>query len=365
MTDEEYMQLALDLASATVGQTSPNPAVGAIVVKNGRVVGMGAHLQSGQAHAEVIALEMAGKEAEGADVYVTLEPCSHYGKTPPCAELLIQKKVKRVVIATKDPNEQVSGSGIVILERAGIEVVIGVLQEKAEWLNRRFFHYIQTRQPYVTLKTAASLDGKTATRTGESKWITGEAARLRGHDFRHMHDAILVGVDTVIADDPSLTVRRPNGGKHPIRVVLDRHLRIPLSAQMIEDKKAPVWVICTDEADREKRQQLEQKGVQIFPLKTRTIDVRDVLSLLGEKEITSLYVEGGATVHASFIEKHLFQEIVCFIAPKIIGGIQAPSVIGGEGIASMKEITELDIVSLERVGGDIQIVAVPKKKGRT
>lgn len=365
MTDEEYMQLALNLASATKGQTSPNPVVGAIVVKNGKVIGMGAHLKRGEAHAEVIALQMAGNEAENADVYVTLEPCSHYGKTPPCAELLIEKRVKRVVIATEDPNEQVSGQGIEKLKQAGIQVETGILQEKAEWLNRHFFHYIRTGQPYVTLKTAASLDGKTATRTGESKWITGEAARLAGHDLRHTHDAILVGVETVMADDPSLTVRRPNGGIHPIRVIVDRHLRTPLSSKMIQDKEAPVWILCTKEADEEKKRQLENRGVQVFSFPSINIDVRDVLTFLGKKEITSLYVEGGATVHASFVENHLFQEIVCFIAPKIIGGRDAPSVIGGEGIASMEEITSLDIVSLDRVGEDIQIVAIPKKKGRT
>ncbi|SFE32501.1 bifunctional diaminohydroxyphosphoribosylaminopyrimidine deaminase/5-amino-6-(5-phosphoribosylamino)uracil reductase RibD [Alteribacillus iranensis] len=364
MTDEEYMELALQVAQATKGQTSPNPVVGAAVVKNGRLLGVAAHLKAGEAHAEVNALTMAGEEAKGATIYVTLEPCSHYGKTPPCADLIIEKQIKRAVVATKDPNPEVAGNGIKKLEEAGIEVTFGVLKDEADWLNRHFFHYINTGLPYVTLKTASSLDGKTATTLKESQWITGPDAREDGHRLRHQNDAILVGSGTVLSDDPSLTVRLPNGGLSPCRVILDTHLKTSPEAKMLEDHQAPVWIICGKDADQEKREALRYKGAVILPTSRTHIDIHEVLSILGEKGITSLYVEGGSSVHGSFLEEKAFQEIVCYVAPKLIGGVNAPPVIGGEGFAHMEDTVDLEIVSTEHVGKDLKITALPRKKER-
>src|SRR5690625_1050476 len=213
------MNFALTLASMATAQTSPNPPVGAVVVKNGEILGFGAHLKAGEAHAEVHALEMAGAKAKGATIYVTLEPCSHHGSTPPCVDLIIERGITRVVVAVLDPNQKVVGSGIAKLKQAGLNVEVGILQKEAEQVNKAFFHYITTQTPFVTVKTAISLDGKTKTATGESKCITGEEARLDVHRYRHVHDAILVGVNTVIADNPSLTTRLPNGGKNPVRTI--------------------------------------------------------------------------------------------------------------------------------------------------
>lgn len=361
MTDNDYMKLALQMAHSTKGQTSPNPVVGAVVVKNGRVVGMGAHLKAGTQHAEVHALNMAGSDAEGATIYVTLEPCSHFGKTPPCADLIIDKKVKRAVLATLDPNPQVSGNGVEKLKRAGIEVTVGVEKEEADWLNRHFFHYIRTGLPYVTLKSAASLDGKTATHTGESQWITGPSAREDGHVLRHEHDAILVGIGTVLKDNPSLTVRTSNGGIHPIRIILDHHLRTPLTAKLLTDNKAPVWIFCSRETDRAKINRLEKAGAEVIPVSSK-IEAFEVLQILGNRKLQSVYVEGGAAVHGSFLEAKAFQEIVCYIAPKLIGGADAPTVIGGTGFSSMSQVPQLDVISVEQLETDIKMVAVPKRK---
>ncbi|MES5845056.1 MULTISPECIES: bifunctional diaminohydroxyphosphoribosylaminopyrimidine deaminase/5-amino-6-(5-phosphoribosylamino)uracil reductase RibD [unclassified Bacillus cereus group] len=357
MTDQEYMRIALQLAEGTSGQTSPNPMVGAVVVKDGNIVGMGAHLRAGEEHAEVHALHMAGDKAKGATVYVTLEPCSHFGKTPPCCELLIKKEVKRVVIATLDCNPLVSGNGKKRLEEAGIEVTTGVLEAEAVLLNRYFFHYMKTKRPFVTIKTAMSLDGKTATVTGESKWITSEDARADVHQYRHTHDAILVGVNTVIADNPHLTTRIPNGGQNPIRVILDTHLRTPPSSHVITDSLAPTWIIVGTDVNPEKIASYESENIAIFQMKTKQIEIQDVLHLLGEKQILSLFVEGGQTVHASFLQTKYFNEIVTYISPKLIGGKNAPTLFGGNGFSTLQDALSLEIQEMKQIGGDIKIVA--------
>ncbi|PGZ59279.1 riboflavin biosynthesis protein RibD [Bacillus cereus] len=357
MTDQEYMRIALQLAEGTSGQTSPNPMVGAVVVKDGNIVGMGAHLRAGEEHAEVHALHMAGEKAKGATVYVTLEPCSHFGKTPPCCELLIKKGVQRVVIATLDCNPLVSGNGKRRLEEAGIEVTTGILEAEATLLNRFFFHYMKTKRPFVTIKTAMSLDGKTATVTGESKWITGEEARADVHQYRHTHDAILVGVNTVIADNPHLTTRIPNGGKHPIRVILDTHLRTSSSSHVITDGLAPTWIIVGKDVNKEKIASYEFENIAIFQMKTKQIEVQDILDLLGEKQILSLFVEGGQTVHASFLQTNNFNEIVTYISPKLIGGKDAPTLFGGNGFATLQDALSLEIQEMKQIGDDIKIVA--------
>jgi diaminohydroxyphosphoribosylaminopyrimidine deaminase / 5-amino-6-(5-phosphoribosylamino)uracil reductase len=358
--DEQYMRLAIEIAKAGIGQTSPNPVVGAVVVKDGEIVGFGAHLKAGEPHAEVHAIRMAGEKAKGATVYVTLEPCSHYGKTPPCADLLVETGVQRVVIATTDPNPLVAGKGIEKLRSAGIDVNLGVLKEEADELNRVFFHYIATKTPFVTLKYASSLDGKIATTTGESKWITSEAAREDVHRYRAVHDAILVGVNTVIADNPSLTVRLPEGGKNPIRIVLDTHLRTPLDANILNDGQAETWIVVGSEVSAEKRKRYEKENVQIISMERPRIDIDELLHVLGEKRITSLFVEGGSHVHDSFVRAKAVNEIVAYFAPKIIGGKQAPTPIGGIGFDSMADVMQLEIRRVETIGPDIKIVAIPK-----
>ncbi len=360
MNDVSYMRLALQLAESTKGQTSPNPMVGSVVVSNGKVVGMGAHLKAGTEHAEVHALHMAGEYAKGATIYVTLEPCSHYGKTPPCAELIIERGIKRVVIATLDPNPLVAGNGIKMLKEANIEVEVGVLQTEAIDLNKIFFHYIKTKTPYVTLKTATSLDGKIATSTGESKWITGEVAREDVHMLRHEHDAILVGVGTVLADNPSLTTRRKTGGNNPIRVILDHQLRTPIDSKVVTDKEAETWIFTTSNAPLVKKEQLIKCGVKVIDLIQDKIKVEQLLQHLGDSGITSLFVEGGSTVNDSFLRSKCINEVITYIAPKLIGGSEAPTSFSGIGISNLEDSLHLTIKEVTQLGQDLKIVSVLK-----
>ncbi len=361
MNDASYMKLALDLAKNTLGQTSPNPVVGAVVVNNGEIVGMGAHLKAGTEHAEVHAIRMAGDRAKGATIYVTLEPCSHHGKTPPCADLLIEKQVKRVVIASVDPNPVVAGRGIKKLQDACIEVTPGVLKEEADELNKMFFHYIVKKTPYVTLKTATSLDGKIATSTGESKWITGPEAREDVHRLRHQHDAILVGIGTVLADNPSLTTRVKSGGKNPIRIILDHQLRTPLDAKIVTDKEAPTWIVVSSLVTEEKIRLYVEQGVKIIKYTHEKIEINTLLTLLLENGICSVFVEGGSMVNDAFLRSKMINEVITYIAPKIIGGSNAPSSFAGEGIHELNQALQLKIKSVETVGEDIKIVSMKKE----
>ncbi|KXG11130.1 Riboflavin biosynthesis protein RibD [Anoxybacillus sp. P3H1B] len=359
-SDERYMRLALEMAKIGSGQTSPNPAVGAVVVKNGEIVGLGAHLKAGEPHAEVHAIRMAGEKAAGATVYVTLEPCSHFGKTPPCADLLVEAKVARVVIATTDPNPLVAGKGTERLKQAGIEVVLGTLKEEADELNRVFFHYITTKTPFVTLKYASSLDGKIATKTGDSKWITSEAAREDVHRYRAANDAILVGVNTIMADNPHLTTRLPEGGKSPIRIILDTDLRTPLHANVISNDEAETWMVVGSQVSSERMALYQRSHVRVMQMNQPHIDIWEMLRMLGEHKITSLFVEGGSRIHDSFVRSRAFQEIVAYFAPKLIGGHEAPTPVGGTGILRMAEAAELAIKRVEMVGPDIKVIAIPK-----
>ncbi|MGG4492034.1 bifunctional diaminohydroxyphosphoribosylaminopyrimidine deaminase/5-amino-6-(5-phosphoribosylamino)uracil reductase RibD [Metabacillus idriensis] len=361
MNDQDYMKVALQLAEQGSGQTSPNPLVGAVVVKNGQIIGMGAHLKAGEPHAEVHALRMAGSQAEDSTVYVTLEPCSHHGKTPPCADLLISSKVKRVVVAAEDPNPLVAGRGIKKLQEAGIEVISGVLNNEAEELNNVFFHYIQTKRPFVTLKWAGSLDGKTATVTGESKWITGDSARKDVHKYREFHDAILAGVETVLKDDPSLTCRLENTKKQPVRIVLDTHLRTPETAALVNDGLSPVWIITGSEVASERIESFQKKNAVIIQMNTPAIEIESLLHLLGERNITSLFVEGGASIHGSFIESGLFNQVVSYTAPMLIGGKEAPPAVAGAGFSRINEAIRLRIKETEVLGDDLKLVCVKKE----
>ncbi len=358
--DEQYMKLAIQMAASTKGQTAPNPSVGSVVVKNGEVIGMGAHLKAGEAHAEVHALNMAGERAQGATIYVTLEPCSHYGKTPPCAEKIIQSGISRAVVATLDPNPKVAGRGIKMLEDAGVEVKTHVLKKEADDLNEVFYHWIQSKRPFVTLKTAMSLDGKIATTTGESQWITGEEARRDVHQYRHIHDAILVGVNTVIQDKPNLTTRLPHGGKHPIRVVLDTHLRTPIDTPLIQNPEAPTWIVTGSEVEKEKIDRFTHyEHVEIIQLSEPTISIEEILQQLGEKDVTSVFVEGGAKINDAFLRAGAVQQVINYVAPKLIGGQQSPTPIGGEGIAKLSESMQLTITEVTQLGEDVKIISKP------
>ncbi|WP_138418927.1 bifunctional diaminohydroxyphosphoribosylaminopyrimidine deaminase/5-amino-6-(5-phosphoribosylamino)uracil reductase RibD [Aquibacillus sediminis] len=360
MTKEEYMDLALSVAESTIGQTSPNPSVGAVVVKDGRIIGIGSHLQAGKEHAEVHALTQAGDQAEGADIYVTLEPCAHHGKTPPCADLIIEQNLKKVYIACLDPNPEVAGKGVEKLQQAGIEVEIGLREARALALNRNFFHFMNTQRPYVTLKAAMTLDGKTATSTGDSRWVTSEQARLDVHKQRHIHDAILVGINTVKHDNPHLTTRLPQGGKNPIRIILDTKLQIDHDANVL-NHDAETWIICGVDAKTGTFQELFPH-VKVIQLSTTSIELDNVLHILGEQEVQSLYVEGGSTVHASFIANNLFDECHWYIAPKLLGGHNAIQTVGGSSPEWMKDAASLTFTSVEQLGPDIKLIAQPMKE---
>lgn len=362
MSDEKYMNIALNLAKETIGQTSPNPVVGAVVVKNGELVGFGAHLKAGGKHAEVHALDMAGSQAKGATLFVTLEPCSHGGRTPPCTGLIIKRGIKRVVMAVEDPNKQVDG--IKKLQEAGIDVTQGVLEEEARALNAPFFHYIQTGRPYVTLKTATSLDGKIATKTGESQWITGEEARTDAHIYRQTHDAILVGVNTVLADNPSLTARLSKGNaKQPIRIILDTHLRTPLDAKVVTDGETDTWIFTgRDVTEKKKQLYVKHKQVTLISLKTKDILIQDVLQELGKRNIMSLFVEGGAAVNGSFLKGKTFNQLIVYMAPMLIGGGDAPTSFLGQGFANLADAPTLTIKQFEQIGKDLKIVATYKEE---
>ncbi|MFD3258800.1 bifunctional diaminohydroxyphosphoribosylaminopyrimidine deaminase/5-amino-6-(5-phosphoribosylamino)uracil reductase RibD [Paenibacillus lentus] len=360
INDEYYMRLALDMANRSQGQTGVNPVVGAVIVKNGEVVGLGSHLKRGTPHAEVHALNMAGEAAKGSTVYVTLEPCSHYGATPPCSEGLVKAGVNRVVVACEDPNPQVAGRGIELLKRNGIEVEVGVLRDQAIKLNRRFIKYITTGMPYVTIKTASTLDGKIASKTGDSKWISNPEARERVHTMRHRHDGIMVGVDTVIADDPSLTTRLTVPGVSPTRIIVDSTLRIPDEARVLRDGAAKTMILTTTQAPEERRTSLTDQGIQIITCgEGPQVDVRSGLQSLGELGISSLLVEGGGRLNGSLLDNRLVDEVVLFLAPKLIGGLSAPGSFVFEGFELMKDAVTLSDLSVEQIGDNVCIAGYP------
>jgi diaminohydroxyphosphoribosylaminopyrimidine deaminase/5-amino-6-(5-phosphoribosylamino)uracil reductase len=358
------MQFALQLASMARGKTNPNPMVGAVIVKDGRIIGFGAHLKAGEPHAEVHAFRMAGEAAEGATLYVTLEPCSHHGKTPPCADLVIRSKVKRVVVAMEDPNPLVAGRGTARIREAGIEVEVGVLEAEAKCLNERFIYNITSRLPFVVLKTAMTLDGKIATSTNDSRWITGPTAREAVHRLRDEVDGILVGIGTVLADDPELTTRLPEGGgSHPTRIILDSKLRVAEMAKVLDTSVAPTWIVTGQDIDEEKKARFLARGVNVISLPTAGshASIRPLLETLYEKGITHLLVEGGASVNGSFLESGLVNKVISFIAPKLVGGSTAPTPFGGAGIAKMADAVELTDVTWEKYGDDLCVIGYPKR----
>lgn len=362
--DEYYMNLALELAQTAKGNTNPNPMVGAILVKNGMIVGSGLHRKAGEPHAEVHAFRMAGEHAKGATLYVTLEPCSHHGKTPPCAELVKNSGVSRVVIAMKDPNPLVAGQGIHLIEEAGIEVEVGVLHKEAVRLNERFIHNMINQKPFVISKTAMTLDGRLAAYNGHSRWVTGEESRRAVHYLRNEVDSILVGIGTILADNPMLTTRIPEGGKNPIRIILDSKLRTPSDAKITDCTEAQTWIFAKEDADKNKAAVLTAKGVQVYfaPHDEHGLDLSYILKVLFEKGITDVLVEGGSEVNGAFLRAGLINKYLLYVAPKILGGRHSLSPFTGSDVESMDEAVKIDFESVEPIGSDLLITAYPREQ---
>ena len=362
--DESYMREALRMAAYARGRTSPNPLVGAVIVRDGTIIASGWHRAAGEPHAEIHALRMAGELAHGATLYVTLEPCAHHGRTGPCAEAVIAAGIARVVVALSDPNPLVAGRGLAMLEAAGIETQTGVCEAEARRQNEVFLKWVTTKRPFVTLKTAMTLDGKIASHTGASQWITGEAARARVHECRDVQDAILVGIGTVLADDPSLTTRlEGRTGHNPLRIVLDSEARTPIDAKLLTDGAAPTLITVSERADHRRVNLLHACGAEVVTLGAERPDIGQLLDWLGAHEISSLFVEGGAQVNWSFLAGGFVDKVHAFIAPMLMGGTAAPTPIGGTGFDSPQAALRLTDMMVEQVGADILVTGYPRAAG--
>ncbi len=366
MTDQEYMLRAIQLAKKGEGWTNPNPMVGAVIVKDGRIIGEGYHKKCGELHAERNAIASLTESAEGATIYVTLEPCCHYGKTPPCTEAIIEQKIKKVVIGSRDPNPKVAGKGAQILRESGITVVQDFMREECDRLNPVFFHYITTKTPYVVMKYAMTLDGKIATKTGASKWITGETARQEVQHMRHRYMGIMAGIGTVLADDPMLNVR-VEGWKSPVRIVCDSSLRIPLDSQIVRSAKEYRTIVAyagreeneeITEKITKKIEQLHAKGVDTVccPDEKGQIDLKKLMTYLGNEGIDSILLEGGGTLNDSALRAGIVKEVHCFIAPKLFGGKNSKTPVEGIGIGLPSEALKLKCTDICQIGEDIRII---------
>jgi len=350
--DDEFLTLAFDLAEMGEGDVSPNPLVGAVVVRDGVIVGRGYHRHFGGPHAEVFALDEAADRARGATLYVTLEPCAHFGKTPPCTDRMIQAGIARVVVAVEDPNPLVSGRGVAALRAAGIDVEVGRLRDAAMRQNEIFFKYITTRIPFVHLKLATSLDGRIATRTGDARWISGEPAQVRVHRWRRRYAAILVGIKTALIDDPELTVRHVVG-RNPLPIVVDAGARLPLTARLLGGGRRPILAAaCVDPA---RRTELESAGCRVWELPTERgdVDLKLLLERLGEEGVDSVLIEGGGETAAAFLAAGLVDRVSFLIAPILIGGRDAVPAIGGLGAERLADAHRLTDISTEWVGSDL------------
>ncbi len=358
---EDYMRRALELAKRGEGYTSPNPMVGCVVVKDNRIISEGWHERYGEFHAERNALLRCKEDPTGADLYVTLEPCCHYGKTPPCTEIIIEKKIGRVFVGSMDSNPLVAGKGVQILKDAGIEVETGILGDACRRLNEVFYHYMETGMPYCVMKYAMTLDGKIACVTGDSKWVTGEAAREHVHLLRKRYKGILVGIGTVLADDPMLNCRIEDG-VDPVRIVCDSSLRIPEDAQLVKTAKdIPTIIACcakhlAGDDVQKKVQVLEAAGIQVLVQEdTDQVDLRKLMKTLAAEKIDSILIEGGAAIHASALEAGIVNKVYAYIAGKLVGGKAAPTPIGGAGIPVMANAVQLHEMSIKTFGEDICI----------
>lgn len=361
-SDSVFMRMAVTLARKGLGRTGPNPPVGAVIVQSGVVVGRGYHRRAGEPHAEVIALAEAGDRARGATLYVTLEPCTHQGRTPPCCDALIRSGVRRVVVGARDPNPNVSGRGLELLAQHGLETQSGVEEAACAELIAAFRKHVTSGLPLVTLKLAASLDGRIATASGQSRWITGEAARRKVHQLRNEVDAVMVGAGTVIADDPLLTCRA-RGGRDPLRIIVDGRLRVPLTARVLTTGSAARTLIATTRRDSRALAPFERTGARVTVLRGHrgVFPIRSLLALLGKEGIMSVMIEGGATLAAAALREGVVDRLICFFAPKIIGGDGLP-MIGALGIRKLTGALQVSDMTLSRVGKDWMIRATVKAK---
>ncbi len=358
-SDEQYMREAIELAKKGLGKTSPNPAVGCLIVKNGEIVGRGFHEKAGEDHAEVNALFEAGEKAIGSDMYVTLEPCCHQGKTPPCTDAIIKSGIARVVVAAEDPNQKVCGKGLAELHRAGIRVQPGVLENESKMMNEMYEKFVTTKQPFVIVKAALSADGKLSANDGTSKWITGEEARMAVHKLRSEVDAVIVGIETVFKDNPHLTCRLPEG-KNPQRIIVDSTLKIPYDANVF-DKEAETIIATTHNAPINRITALRTRGIRVIVIdgKGAKVDLKMLLKELAADEITSIMIEGGGELIGSAFDAKIVDKVMLFIAPKIIGG--SGTTIGGQGVGSINESIQLEKVEMKQIGEDFLLVGYPKK----
>jgi diaminohydroxyphosphoribosylaminopyrimidine deaminase/5-amino-6-(5-phosphoribosylamino)uracil reductase len=359
MDDEFFMKIALDLARRGLGYTSPNPMVGAVIVKNDTVVGKGYHAGPGQAHAEVNAIDNAGASAANATLYVTLEPCNHTGRTPPCTERILAAGITRVVAAMRDPNPDVTGGGLAYLHQKGVKIRVGVCEEQAKMLNEAFIKHIQTKRPFVTLKCAATLDGMIATKIGDSKWVSGEGSRAFVHQLRHASDAVLVGVNTIKKDNSSLTTRtKGKKGSDPRRIILDTHLSIPEKAKVLQlDSDSDTVIAIGPVVPKKKKVAFEKIGIKFIeaPEKNGLIDLDFLMNRLGQSGITSLLVEGGGRVIASFLKAGIVDKIIFFYAPKLLGGNDGIPICSGSGAELMQDCISVKDLRVSRFGDDVMI----------
>ena len=365
--DERYMRLALKLARKGLGRTSPNPMVGAVVVRGKTIVGRGYHHRAGEPHAEILALRQAGTKARGATLYLNLEPCDHFGRTPPCTRAILNSGITRVVSGMRDPNPLVSGRGFRRLRKAGIQVDVGVLEEECQELNAPFCTFITGKRPFVTLKAAASLDGKVATQSGDSRWISSEASRNYVHRLRQAMDGVMVGIGTVLKDDPLLTARLPGKKKirQPLRIVVDSRLRVPLRSQLVRTAgQYPTLVATTPAASLSRRQRLAAANVEVavIPKDARGhVSLRGLMKDLARRGVVSLLLEGGSTLNGGALKERVVDRVLFFLAPKIIGGQRAPGVFGGDGALLIKDALPVKILKVRQTGPDILIEGIPGK----
>ncbi|ONI47204.1 riboflavin biosynthesis protein RibD [Candidatus Epulonipiscium fishelsonii] len=342
MNEEEYMQIALELALKGIGKVNPNPLVGAVIVRNDEIIGSGYHERYGELHAERNALKNCKVSPSGGTMYVTLEPCCHYGKTPPCIDAIIESGIKKVVIGILDPNEKMAGRSVKILQEAGIEVVVGILEKECGDINEIFFHYIKNKTPYVLMKYAMTLDGKITTISGESKWITNKKSRENVHKTRNRYMAIMVGVGTVLEDNPELTCRL-NNGRNPIRIICDSKLRTPIHSKVVSTAKSTKTIIATTVTNEETYKQYLVKGVEIIVTKNKDgrVDLNELMQILGEKGIDSILLEGGGSLNFSALDSEMVNKIHCYISLKIFGGENAKSPIMGDGFNKVNNKIQL------------------------
>ena len=367
MPEEKYMRRSIELAKKGSGHVNPNPLVGAVIVRDGEIIGEGYHECYGQLHAERNAIANAkkrGDSLEGSTIYVTLEPCCHYGKTPPCTEAIIEEKIAKVVVGSDDPNPLVSGKGFQMLREKGIEVIPHFLKEECDAMNHVFFHYIRTGTPYVAMKYAMTMDGKIACYTGDSKWVTGEESRAHVQTLRNHYKGIMAGIGTVLADDPMLNCRI-EGGRDPIRIIADSHLRIPMDSQLVRTAgQQPLIVACLPDADEEKAAQLQEKGVEVLRIPgVTTADIteeqKEVISLpvlmkeLGARKIDGILLEGGGQLNESALQAGIVDRIYCYIAPKIFGGAQAKTPVEGQGLTRAANAWQFKRIGMQEFGQDI------------